>query len=516
LPPQYVPGKGVLKPRYAELKPKRDHFLRRARMGSQITIPSLIPPEGFTASMLLPEPYQGFGARCVVNLASRLMSALLPTGSPFFRFSIPAEILLRQGETEVPTELEQNLAKAEAIVMAEVERRGWRRPTNLALQHLIVAGNVMEHMLPDNRIRVLPLSQYVAVRDPSGTLVEFVIEEPVYPKALPDKLREMLPGDKAGEERTELYTGGKLVDGEWVIWQEFCDKMVEGSYSVTKISPFSVLRWATIAGEDYGRGKVEEHIADLRAIDGLSKAMTDGAAMASRNITMLRPNAAGGVNLLRRFTKANNGDLIVGNPDDVEMKQFENQAGMQFTSVYLTELKKDVGTAFLMFGAQVRDAERVTAYELSRLAEELEGTLGGVYTELAQDMMHKRLDRLVVQMRDKRQLPPFQDGQIEWVVLTGLSALGREKQADRAMQLIGNLAQLPPEIVGPYPKWDVLLTTVFNGAGIPNAINTQAEVEQILNQQAARQALASGAEAALSDPQGLAEAAQAAGTAPTG
>ena len=46
---------------------------------------------GFNGTQNLPQPYQSFGARCVVNLASRLMTALLPPGQNFFRLTVPPQ-----------------------------------------------------------------------------------------------------------------------------------------------------------------------------------------------------------------------------------------------------------------------------------------------------------------------------------------------------------------------------------------------------------------------------------------
>ena len=71
--------------RYNKLEGKRERYLDRAREVSELTIPALLPPEGFTSSTDLYTPYQSVGARGVNNLASKLLMLLLPPNVPFFR-----------------------------------------------------------------------------------------------------------------------------------------------------------------------------------------------------------------------------------------------------------------------------------------------------------------------------------------------------------------------------------------------------------------------------------------------
>jgi len=198
--------------------------------------------------------------------------------------------------------------------------------------------------------------------------------------------------------------------------------------------------------------------------------MIDGAAMASRNVTMIRPNAAGGLNLRRRFAKADNGDIIVGNPEDVVMLQYQNNSGMQLAAQELDRQTREVSQAFLMGAATVRDSERTTAFEVRRMTEELEGTLGGVYSQLNADMQQSRLTRLVLQMKRSGQLPDWPDDMIEPVILTGLEALGREQDITRVQ-------------------------TAFYGLNLPDAVRSEEEVQKIKQQEQQQAAMAQGAQA---------------------
>ena len=75
---------------YSKLEGKRWNYVDRARDASKITLPYIMPPDGFGAHSRLETPFQGIGARGVNNLASKLLLALLPPNAPFFRLNIDA------------------------------------------------------------------------------------------------------------------------------------------------------------------------------------------------------------------------------------------------------------------------------------------------------------------------------------------------------------------------------------------------------------------------------------------
>jgi hypothetical protein len=484
--------------RWEQLWLRREPFLLRARDCAALTIPSILPPRGHAPTSKLPQPYQGLGARGVTNLSNRLMMALLPAGTNHFRLGVPPRVLIQQGVEVPPEDLANQLAQTEDLIQDEVDRLNWRQITTLTTQELIITGNALEQMLPDNNLRVYRLDQYIVLRDHVGHLVEILIKEALSIQSLSEDLRALAGTAKDGDtgQNIHLYTWVKRrPDGDWDTHQELEEKMVPGSQGKYKKDylPFWPLRWIGVIGEDYGRGHVEAHFSDLTALDGLTKAMVDGAAMASRNVTMIRPNAAGGLNLRRRIVGANNGDIIVGNPEDVMMLNFANANGMQFTAATVEKMRQDLGAAFLLNSAMRRDAERVTATELRQDAEELDGALGGVYSMLSQEMAYPRLNRLMFQMRAQKALPDWPDGMIEPTVLTGVEALGRERDVQKVAQVLQMLQGIPPEVTQMYPKWSAVLDKVFIGSGLPDCVRTDAEVEQMQKQQALMQALQNAA-----------------------
>jgi hypothetical protein len=306
----------------------------------------------------------------------------------------------------------------------------------------------------------------------------------------------MITSDDFSSNRVPLYTHIRRNKRmEFDVYQEINSKRVPKSDGVYKVCPYNALRYTSVVGEDYGRGKIEEHLPDLRTIDALSKSLIDGAAMASRNVTMIRPNAAGGINLRRRIAKADNGDIIVGNPEDVVMLQFQNNNGMQLCAAELERQTREVSQAFLMGAATVRDSERTTAFEVRRMTEELEATLGGVYSQLSETMQQARMKRLIIQMQRGGQLPQWPDGLVEPVVLTGMEALGREQDVNKVQVALQFLQGMGPDMMK-YIKMDVLLGKAFHGLDLPDAVRNQQEVMEEQQEQARQAALAAGATAA--------------------
>ena len=480
--------------RYQDLQTDREPFLARARHNALLSIPSLMPLEGQGGEAHLYEPYQGLTARGVIHLSSRLLTALLPPGRNFHRLALPASALMAfQGK--VDDEIQQDLALTENMIQGEVEQRGWRNITFQSLQQLVVAGNVLEQMMPDNTIRAFRLDQYVVRRDFAGRMIECVVEEILAPEALPIEARPLAavrPGASDGQKNTKLYTHIRLVTQggnlRYLVYQEVNGSEVpksRGTFEFDEL-PYAALRWSATPGEDYGRSKIEEHIGDVRALEGLEKAMQEGAAMASRNIIMVKQGATGG-GLRRKIAKALNGDVLVGDFDQVKMMGFENIRGLQVTENQVTQIRQSISQAFLLGQAGQRDAERVTKAEIDRDIDELEASLGGVFSVLSVDMMSWRLNRLIIQMQRTQKLPAWEKGDIAPVILTGLEALSQERQAQRVRQAFETMAVVPgsENVVDQAKLW----SKFFIGLGLPDAVNDKAEIQRREEASTARQAL---------------------------
>ena len=466
--------------RYEEMALLRHPFLIRARLWASMTVPSILPPVGSNYTQHLPQPYSGFNGRAVLHLSSKLTQAHMPAGAKIFRLNATAQALAKNGKSSLTEQQERVLSLTEDIVHQEIERCVWRAKINLVEQNLIVTGNCLLQMMPDNKLRAFRLDQYVVHRDGFGQPIEIILSEPITGK-VPESLQEYFNTQDLVNRSARLFTHclRDETTHKWTVHQEAGGKEVAGSRGTyaKDMLPFWPLRWAELIGENYGRAKCEEHEADHRYIEHLTHSVGDGAAIAARALIMLKPNAAGGLNLRRRLRDARNGDVVVGDFGDVDFKSFQNISGFQFGATELGEIKKEIASAYLMNSAAQRDAERVTAYEMKAMIEEIEGTLGGVYSLQAGEMVQPLIKRLMYQMAAKGEMPDLGQGVVEPTILTGLAALGRESDLQKIQMILGIAKEAPPG-AATYINFQEVMQRLMVAAGLANCVFSEADVEK--------------------------------------
>ena len=162
---EYSTGGQTAAGRYEQLQSNRSTYLREAKESSKLTIPSLIPESSTGTRARIKTPFQALGARAVNSLAAKLLVALLPPGTPFFKLSIDSLALLKEGGQEgLETEIDKGLRTIENALMDEIEVSNDRVAMFEALKHLIVGGNVLLY-LTDKGLKVYPLEKFVSKRD---------------------------------------------------------------------------------------------------------------------------------------------------------------------------------------------------------------------------------------------------------------------------------------------------------------------------------------------------------------
>lgn len=440
--PQATTAKG----RYSQLEPLREPYLRRARDASKVTLPYLMPPLGHTPVTQLYTPYQSLGARGVNNLASKLLLALLPPNAPFFKYPLSdvalESLAAKQGQEALRGKVDAALAKYERAIQSEIEATAIRTSAFPAFKHLLVAGNVLLYLKPAGGMRMFSLSTYVAKRDPDGNLTELLIKEMVAPSTLSAEIREAIPDrDPSGAQNdVELYTWVRRTDDNWVSHQEICDTVVEstkGTYPLNN-SPYMALRWATIDGEDYGRGYVEEYIGDIFSLEGLSQAIVEGSAAAAKIIIMVK---AGAAVTQRQVAAASNGAVLTGNIDDVGILQLDKYADFKVAREMIANLEQRLSFAFLLNTAIQRDGERVTAEEIRYMARELEDALGGVYSVLAQEFQLPLVTRIEYQLQRRNKLPKLPKDFAKPEIITGIEALGRGQDLQKLKMFFASVVE---------------------------------------------------------------------------
>jgi len=375
----------TLSGRYEQLTSYRSVYRDRAEAAADVTIPHLFPRRGTTSATDFITPYQSIGASGLNGLASKLLLALLPPNAPFFRLLIDDVKAAQEGlDSATKGELDKALAKVEREVMKDIESSGFRNVLYGALRQLILTGNVLIKMDEDGD-RVYRLNDYVVERDPIGNPLVIITREAVGIETVDEEIRMKALSKDSGCKEVELFTICELIDGKWVSYQELNDEEVEGSRGKYKKeeSPYMALRWSRIDGEHYGRGYIEEYIGDLNSAEGLSKAILECSAAAARVIFLVNPNSQTNI---RDLAQTENGGFASGQVEAVQPLQVNKQGDMSVAMQVLNGLKDKLSQAFLSGASGVRNAERVTAAEIRLITQELESTLGGLYSILATDL----------------------------------------------------------------------------------------------------------------------------------
>ena len=476
---------GNAEARYRSLETFRQTFLDRARDCSELTIPSLIPPDIHTATSDLYQPYQGIGARGVNNLASKLSLALMPPNAPFFRFMVePYSLKELADDPDARTDVEKQLGEYERAVMSEIETSGDRVAVHEALKHLIVGGNVLLHIGPE-RTRVIHLDSYVVSREPNGDVMEVVIVENVSPNALDKATAAKIQGKLEGDEKTvELYTHIERKNEMFEVYQEVKGEVIAGSRGKYRADavPFLPLRFSRIDGEDYGRGFVEELLGDLRSLEGLSQAIVEGSAAAAKTLFLVNPN---GTTRMKSIATAENTAIIEGNASDVSVLQMDKFNDFRVAYQAMQGIEERLSQQFMLQSSVQRNGERVTAEEIRYLASELEDTLSGIYSILSQEFQLPYVNRKTDVLTKAKKLPKLPENIVKPTIVTGMEALGRGHDLRKLDLFIQGMTQaLGPEVLQQYVNLQDYIKRRATALGIETEglIKTEEQIAQEMQQ----------------------------------
>ena len=438
---------GFVAQQYSTMTTSRESFLKRAREASKLTIPTLIPESGHTYTSDYPTPYQSIGARGVNNLASKMLMALLPPNSPFFRLIIDDFDLANLIGEDKRGPVEEGLAKIERAALHEIEAEAMRVPIYEALKHLIVGGNALLHLPNKGVMRVFHLDSYTVKRDVQGNIIKIIVKETLSAKTLPVDLQKYVDITAEDSFKTyDLFTCIKREAKRYEIFQEIQGNPIEesfGQYPLDQL-PWIPLRFNRIDNEDYGRGFVEEYIGDLKSVEGLSQAIVEGSAAAAKVLFLVKPN---GTTKLRTLAESPNGAIVAGDANDVSTLQLNKSTDFRVANEMLQYLTNRLQFAFLMNSSVERQAERVTAEEIRYKAQELEMALGGVYSVLSQELQVPLVKLLLARLTKQGKMPKFPKNTVKPEIVTGVEALGRGQDLNKLATFLQYLQPLGQQII---------------------------------------------------------------------
>jgi len=427
-------------------------------------------------------------------LAARMVSVIYPLNNvPFFELQMNNALVPEGADL---TQQMQVLARFDRRVMDQLAGTNYRSALFTAYQHLIVVGDCLLFEKNDYSFQVFRLDQYVVRRSPDGQWRELIVQEWVDPEYLPAEL-EGIPSSTANTgvgpngQYEAVYTQvlWNKTENRWDVKREFRGQSV-GEDSWYEVTPYFPLRWTAVAGEDYGRALVEDAFGDIRTLDALSKALIEGSILNAEYRWGVNPS---GITEIRDWDESVNGDSIPAVEGDIFPIQAQNNAQVSATLQAVVVRENKLGRRFLMNSVVQPQGERVTARQVSIIAQELEQTLGGVLSMSSRDVQIPTVRRTIYQMSRDKLLPPEikdyikdQNGILKLSVKAGLEALNREVENEKLMIVAEQIKNLPPEAqqVFIWPAWIEKWLTSF-GLETVGLVKTQEQV--MAEQQAAMQ-----------------------------
>jgi len=461
---KYITGEYKLKGQFQGSDYAREETLTRIERYAGWTLPNIFPDDPLNEYDEMQNDYQSVGAQAVINLANKIMMTMFQPSRPFFRMDLTldqrAEVMEGGlGEAEV----DAALAAQERESMKDLDAIGGRVVLTDVIQHLIIAGNSCLYMPEDEKMQNYSLRDYTVKRDLRGNLVKMILKET------------------------------KSVDKErYIVWQEmedvcYCHKAV-GLYHIDDL-PWMPLTWNLTRNKDYGTGLVENYAGDFHTLSTLAEASLDYTTIITDVKNLVDPT---GMTNVREITEAPSGAYVHGREEDIFVHSPQVAQATEFLDRKFESTARRIAAAFLLNTQVTRDAERVTAEEIRLQAQELEGSLGGVYSRLAAELQGPLAKRLL-----KKANKIFAD--VEPMIVTGLESLSRSSELDRMRAFFQDLLALAevPEQVADRIDYGNLIATLGAGHGVDyqKILLDEKAVKQNQQARAQAQAQAAGMEA---------------------
>lgn len=436
-----------------------------ARKCAALTKPATLPPDGQSPDSELPETYQSDGPLGTTNLEGKSQLALYPPDQPWVELIPDPEVWYSPNVSDQQKQaIAQQLFVRELLIQtvlesAGIEGYGNRRPAGfrsqkrMVISQVLITGDALEQITDDYRVKVFRRDQYVTKRDTAMDVLYHVIKECIDPLSLSEPVRrkarfedEELKKKPASERLADLYTQVEWqpLTKRWLITQEINNVTLNDAASEEEISPFISTPFDLVPGENYGRPYVGLLRGSLRSLDNLCEKRLDFAAMAS----MMHPVYDYACQMRPKdFAKPSGTPwqckVVQGQAQDIGIFRADKGADFAVVESAIASLQKELGKAFLMESESTPRGERVTAYQVQRVAQELEGALGGLYTPLADYQQIPTAARVNYMLERDHLAAPLPKEAFKIRARTGIAALGRAQAQASVLSLTDVLAKIP-------------------------------------------------------------------------
>lgn len=483
--------------RYEKLCSIRRPVCDRAETYSLWTIPSIFPDTHEDDDDAIVNAFNSIGAEAVNNLTNKLTVALFNPSRPFFRIKVEEEVKRQIADNlqlDSDLQISSILSSTENEAMDVLSRRGLRSAAFDAFQLLIVTGNALLYYpaeRKDEDIQVFNLRDYVVERDVYGKVRRIIIcEEKVFGSLSDENKEKASMGRVYGEDDTvRLFTDvNRKRDGKFEVRQfledvELTNSDTKGVYPESKL-PYVTLTWRRARNRNYGTSLVEEYAGDFHALTVLVESYVKGLADLADIKKMVDPS---GLTDVDELVESEFGAYVSGRATDITVPQSNKGADYNVLMNGIDSFSKRIARAFLLGSAVVRDSERTTATEVMQQAQELETSLGGVYTRLAEEMQKPLCSQALLEVNDAF---TRQNG-IEPSIITGMEAISRYRDMDNFKMWMNDMAMLQqiPESVRRRLKVDRIgeYSAASRGLDASDFIYSEEEAMAMMQQEQAMQ-----------------------------
>ena len=444
---------------------KRAGLLSKVELCCKLTLPRLWYDEGeednYSVSTL---DFQSLGALCVSHMSNRTVLTMFPPSRGFFRMEAPKDLTaLAQSLNIPPTEVAAAMSEVEKAAFGFLESSLQRPKLTRMAELLLATGNCLIEEEDTSTLRVLSLKYYTVQRTRKGAIKELVIREKVLFDELDDKAQEVLHGLKQPDQEVEFFRwvcrkpGGWYQETVWVDNIQLPYNVFGSRYASEDKLPYHALTWTLADNKHYGTGLVEDYLRDFSALSAVAQAGTEGAVACAQNRVLVDP---GSTTKPDDFNTSVNNQAIPGTPETVNNIMLGNPSGVQVVMSMEDKFDRRLRQAFMLTSGVIRQAERLTAYEIRKMAEEMDIQHGGSYSALS-GSIQPWMARWC--LRGAKTPKEYIGGDIKLV--TGTDALSRNADVDNVRLAFEDLAAaqtLPPPVLAEF-DWKKLIA--FIGAG---------------------------------------------------
>lgn len=454
--------KGTLQNRWERLEAKKRPFKQRNEQYAKWTLPYLYTEEYTTTNVVERQlSNDSIGARAVNHLSNKVVTTLFRPQGPFFRLALGADQqkkieTLTQGMdpakvAELLAKVDKELSTTEKQAIEYLDMVAYRPQATFAAQLLVATGNALMYHPEGKPVQVFSMKDYCVCRDLSGVVIEIMTREcksfETFHSTVQTKIRDTKQHEGYEDDSDiTVYTQIKLEeDGKFYAKQEACLVALDttGAHWPVETLPWLPLTWTLVRGEDYGRGLVEDYAGAFHAIEVFTQSLVNLAGIMGDIKFLVDPSSVIDVAALNNSEP---GSYHSGKKDQVNAIETNKNSDAQFIVTMIERYEKQIAQAFLLNTSVTRQAERVTAEEIRMQANELETSVGGIYSRLA---LQWQLPTAYITL-DHIKFTGASQG-IKPKIITGMDSLSRQGEIENVVQWIqslGLLQNVPENIMG--------------------------------------------------------------------